>query len=109
VRLAPGVPHALCFERAKRSRQNSRGTRGENAKMCLEKNHVMSRQEARCETTEKSCEACARNNFSSSFSLTGSLPIYSSARLPSFSMHLRKVQQILACIAPATPINSLAT
>ena len=47
--------------------------------------------------------------FSSSFSLTGYLPVYSSGCLPTFSMYQRKPQRILACIAPATPINSLAT
>jgi len=43
-------------------------------------------------------------NFPSSFSLTGYLPLYSSACLPSFSMWLRKVLGFLACIARATPI-----
>jgi hypothetical protein len=107
VRLAPGIPHALCLKRAKRSRQTSRGTRGENAKMCLEKNHVIPRHEVRCGIQKN--HVMPAPQFSSSFSLTGCLPIYSSGRLPRFSMHLRKVQQILACIAPATPINSLAT
>jgi hypothetical protein len=41
--------------------------------------------------------------------LTGYLPIYSSRRLPTFSMRLRKTQPVLACIGRATPVNSLAT
>jgi hypothetical protein len=59
--------------------------------------------------SEEIVRSMARNNFSSSFSLTGYLPIYSSRCLPRFSMRLHKPQQLLACIAPATPINSLAT
>ena len=31
--------------------------------MCLEKNHIMSRRQARYGTAKKSCEACERNNF----------------------------------------------
>jgi hypothetical protein len=46
----------------------------------------------RSASAEKSCEARRRNNLSSSFSLTGYLPIYSSARLPRLLMYQRKSQ-----------------
>jgi hypothetical protein len=52
--------------------------------------------------------AASKNSFSP-FSFTPYLPPYSCACLPTFLMWLRKLQQILACIACATPINSLAT
>jgi hypothetical protein len=82
-------------------------------RIALREGEDVSRKETsgfvRSASAEKSCEACRCNNLSSSFSLTGYLPIYSSARLPRLSMYPRKSQRILACIAAATPINSLAT
>jgi hypothetical protein len=35
VRLAPGIPHALCFERAEEFKHHSDASRHENAKVCL--------------------------------------------------------------------------
>jgi hypothetical protein len=70
--------------------------------MCLETNHAF--QPARLALT-----MTRATFFPSSFSLTGYLPIYSSRCLPRSSMHPRKPQRILECIAPATLINSLAT
>jgi hypothetical protein len=47
--------------------------------------------------------------FSSSFLLTRYLPLYSSRCLPTFSIDAAQTQQMLACIDPASAINSLAT
>jgi len=47
--------------------------------------------------------------FSSSFSLTRYLPLCSSRCLPTFPMWLAQIEQMIACVARATPINSLAT
>jgi hypothetical protein len=48
-------------------------------------------------------------NFSSSFLLTGYLPVSSRAHLPAFLMRVPKKPRLLACIISATPINSAAT
>jgi hypothetical protein len=48
-------------------------------------------------------------DFPSSFSLTGYLPVSSSAHLPAFPMRFRKAPRSLACIISATPVNSAAT
>jgi hypothetical protein len=51
----------------------------------------------------------ARAQISSSFSLTGYLPLSSSARLPTLSMRSGESARSLACNTQATPINSPAT